>query len=282
MLCAGLAQEKNESWTNKGFDLSLGAGVYFGNKYNAAYYNGKKSNENNIYYLLDNKWRYDTLFYYVKDNIKRSIGDSIWVNEEDLPNNMSYKINYFVTLGVGYRFTKNWAVSIHFTNTTLTAQDIFLLSFNVQEGNEFRNYEKCFLRGKETRNMFDVSVSYTFHPHKNFKPFLELGFQLFNVKVKSFDAVILNRPFELLNLHQNYIPGMQQQDSYIQYGGTSFGVLGTAGLKIAFNKFFSVDPAFSLSYARMPLEGYKDFKLNYAVYLRFVVNDLIFSAKKEP
>jgi len=291
IFCAGFAQEKKDSsniklapryelWGNKGFDFSIGAGVYFGNKYNAAYYNGKAHNENNINFLLKNRWRYDTLFNYVRDHIGYNIGDSIWVNEADLPNDMSYKVAYFISLGLGYRFTKNWAISIHFTNTTLTAQDVFFLRFNTQHGNEFNNYLQCFLQGREARNMFDISVSYTFHPHKNFKPFLELGFQLYNLRVRSFNAVILDRPFELLNLNQNFMPGGQQQDSFIQYGGTSFGVLGTTGLKIAFNRFFSVDPTFSLSYARMPLEGYKDFKLNYAVYLRLVVNDLIFSAKR--
>ena len=303
MLCVTFAQGKKDSsnvklapkyefWANKGFDLSIGAGVYFGNKYNAAYYNGKERNENDIYFLLRNKWRYDTLYNYVRENIGYNIGDSIWVNEEDLPEKMQYKVAYFISLGVGYRFTKNWALAIHFTNTALTAQDVFLLRFKTQHGNEknHADYLECGLQGKEVRNMFDVSVSYTFHPHRHFKPFLELGFQLYSLKVKSFNAIIrgksfngvrFERSFELLNYNQNFVPGGQQQDSYIQYGGTGFGVLGTAGLKIAFNKFFSVDPAFSLSYARMPLEGYKNFKLNYAVYLRLVVNDLIFSAKKQ-
>lgn len=271
---------KYQYWCNKGFDFQIGAGVYFANKYTAQYYNGKSSNENNLDFLLLQKYRYDTLVQFVQQNIGYTIGDSLWINADDYPQNMSYKISYYINLGLSYHFSKNWSLSLRFSNTKLTAQDIFLLNFETQSGNEFNHYLKGTLQGKEIRNMFSINVKYTFHPHKNFKPFIGLGFQVLNLKIKSFNAYILNRDFNLLNTGQNYTPGTQQQISYTEYGGTGFGFVGDIGLKIAFNKFISIDPSLSINWIKLPLTNYPNFKFNYAVYIAFVFNDLIFSAKK--
>ena len=110
------------------------------------------------------------------------------------------------------------------------------------------------------------------------KPFIELGAQFNFVRVKSFDAVIENKTYNLLDVYggQTYIPGADMQELDTKYGGPGFGFMGAAGIKFAFNKGVSIDPCFYISFGKVGLNGYKNFHFNYGAYVRLVMSDALF------
>ena len=135
--------------------------------------------------------------------------------------------------------------------------------------------------------MIDLSASYLFSGvHKVVKPFVELGAQFNYVKVKKFDAVLLdkrNNPVytqTLLDIYNgaNYVPGIDMQTYDVIYGGPGFGATFAVGLKLVVNKFVSLDPTFYGCMSRLHLKPYGESAMtfNYGVMLRVVMNDFFF------
>jgi len=283
MLCIALlpicnllsAQTDTANLYDKGFDFTIGGGIFFGSKYNAAYYSGKPDNECPLNYVFNNKYWYDDINQKVKDNYPY-IDDSLYL--KDYPDNVAYKISMSISLGAKYKFNKNWGVSLHYTFSRLTASAPFFLYFDAPPNNDRYNYVEEYLVAKEDRSMIDLSVSCLFHPHKILKPFIEMGVQFNYVKVKSFNAYIEDTPFNLLDIYggANYVPGVQLLENKPIYGGAGYGFVAAVGLKMAFNKFISLDPCFYLAASSVHLTGYTNVALNYGLQVRIVMSDAVF------
>lgn len=283
---AGFAQETfptEKNYQDMGFEFFIGGGAYFGSKVTAEYYNGAPYNENNLDYILQNRYWYDEINLIIQENYPHA-GDSIWV--EDYPANMRYKMAFSIAIGFRYKFNKNWGLVLNNTFARLTASDVFLLHFPTLEGNLRNDYAIENIMGKEDRFLIDLGVSYTMHPHEMIKPFFELGLQFNYVKVKEFKAVFEHgmkneREYNLLNLYQgsSYVPGMQQGATNVIWGGPGFGFSGVFGLKIVFNNDISLDPMFYCSMSRFGQEGYKQFCFNYGVSVRLTMSDRAFLKK---
>ena len=99
--------EQNDNIKDKGFDIIFAGGCYFGSKYNAQYYNGDYANENNLAFLFENKYRYDEINQMIIDHYPY-ISDSIHYGGP--LGNMKYRVAVMVSLGVRYKFTKNWSI----------------------------------------------------------------------------------------------------------------------------------------------------------------------------
>lgn len=262
-----------------GADFIIGCGIYFGSKKTASYYSGQPQNENNLNYIFDNfSWKKDILKLITDRNNFVSPNDTA-IGIKEYPLDMHYKPSMSVSLGASYRFNKHWRLNIYYTFARLTAKDIFTVSYtNIIPGNERNDYLSYLLIGKENRSFFDLTGSYTFHPSKNIKPFIEFGAQFNYVRVKSFDAVIEDREFNLLDVYggSTYVAGASMQEFEAHYGGAGFAVSGAAGIKFAFNESLSIDPVFYISWGKIKLEGYNDFHFNYGAYVRLVMSDTLF------
>ncbi|MBR3577923.1 MAG: outer membrane beta-barrel protein [Bacteroidales bacterium] len=262
-----------------GADFIIAGGIYFGGKGPAGYYSGKPTNENNLNYIYGNKYLWkDQITRLIADNNNFvSPNDSLWISE--YPEDMHYKPAMSITLGVSYRFNKHWRMTLYYSFARLVAKDVFSVGFpNLVPGNETNDYLLYVIMGKENRSFFDLTGSYTFHVNKVVKPFIELGAQFNFVRVKSFDAIIEDKTYNLLDVYggQTYIPGAGMQELDTKYGGPGFGFMGAAGIKFAFNKGVSVDPCFYVSFGKVGLNGYKDFHFNYGAYVRLVMSDALF------
>jgi hypothetical protein len=268
---------KDTSLSHKGFDFLIAGGTYFGNKYTASYYNGSPENENNLNYIFGNKYYYDQINELVKSK-HNYVGDSIFLYNEDLPGNMRYKVSMAIALGFKYKFNKNWGISLNYTFTRLTASDVFMLSYKGENGNIRNDYISQYLVGKENRSLFDLSVSYVFHPGKVVKPFFDFGLQFNYVKVHKFFALIEEQEFDLLDYYNgiNYVPGVDRQKEDIIFGGAGYGLSASAGVKLAFNQYISIDPACYISASSFALTGYKAINLNYGFFIRLIMSDLLF------
>lgn len=138
--------------------------------------------------------------------------------------------------------------------------------------------------------MIDLSASYLFSGvHRMVKPFVELGAQFNYVKVKQFEAVLLdekNVPQYTLSLLDpyggaGYVPGVDMQTYDVIYGGPGFGFSFSAGLKIAIKNSVSIDPTFYGTLGRLYLKPYGQsvFSFSYGVMVRVVMNDFFFKKR---
>ena len=273
------------TWYDRGFDFYIGGGMFWGGKNSALFYNGSRQNECNLDYLFTNEyWRREIQEQVVRLYPQVSMSDEIGYNEEDLNMNPHYNLAASVTLGVRYKIRNNWGLSLSYSFARLTVTNKLLLTYTSVSGNNYMSPEMT-LYGKEDRSMIDLSMSYLFSgAHRIVKPFVEFGAQFNYLRVKKFDAMLLdknNNPQLTLTLMDiyggsNYAPGMQTYD--VIYGGGGFGASFATGLKIVVNKYVSVDPTFYGCMSRLNLEvyGHKPWTFNYGVMLRVVMNDFFF------
>ena len=273
------------TWYDRGFDVYIAGGMFWGGRQTALYYNGSVYNECNLMYIFGNDYRLrDLKEAVVKVYPHISMSDELGYDEADLNMNPTYNLSAGIGLGVRYKIRNNWAVALSYTFSRLTTTNKLLLTYTSVSGNLYDAPELT-LSGKEDRSMIDLSASYLFSGvHKIVKPFVELGAQFNYVKVKKFDAVLLdkrNNPVytqTLLDYYQgqNWQPGMQAYD--VIYGGPGFGVSFSAGLKLVVNKYVSIDPTFYFCMSRLHLAPYgsKVMSYNYGAMLRVVMNDFFF------
>lgn len=276
-------QEKNDddNIKDKGFDIIFAGGCYFGSKYNAQYYNGDYGNENGLDYLFENTYRYRDIYTMIKEHYP-FISDSIHYGGP--LGNMKYRVAVMVQLGIRYKFTKNWSLQLVYSFSRLKANGQFRILYEAVPGNYHTGMlDNQYILGKEDRSLIDLSVCYHFTTKSIVKPFIEAGVQFNFVRVKSMDAVFYDanknklKSYSFINNLQNYVPGVQSDGSIVKYGGPGFGFSAAAGLKLAFNKYVSLDPCFYFNAGKFGLEGYKDFSYNFGVLVRIVMNDSMFS-----
>lgn len=272
---------KDDNIKDKGFDIIFAGGCYFGSKYNAQYYSGDYANENNLDFLFGNKYRYDEINRMIIDHYPY-ISDPIHYGGP--LGNIKYRVAVMIQLGVRYKFTKNWSVQLVYSFARLKANGQFRLLYEAVPGNYHTGMlDNQYILGKEDRSLFDLSACYLFSTKSIVKPFIEAGIQFNFVRVKSMEAVFYDsnknklKSYSFINDLQNYVPGVQSDGRIVKYGGPGFGFSATAGIKIAFNKYVSIDPCFYFNAGKFGLEGYKDFSYNFGVLVRIVMNDSMFS-----
>ena len=296
LVSAGFAQREQNgeavtfhdtTWYDRGFDFYIGGGMFFGGKKTALYYNGSRYNECNLNYLFDNEYRRREILEAVNKIYPYiSMNDEIGYNEEDLNMNPNYRLSSCVTLGVRYKIRNNFGISLSYNFSRLSVVNKLLLTYTSVSGNNYKAPEMT-LSGKEDRSMIDLSMSYLISKaHRVVKPFVEVGAQFNYLRVKKFDAILLddkNNPVLTLTLLDpyggaNYVPGVQMQTYDVVYGGAGFGVSCSVGLKLVVNKFVSIDPTFygCMSRLNLPVYGNKYMTFNYGVMLRVVMNDFFF------
>ncbi len=275
------------TWYDRGFDVYIGGGMFWGGRQTALYYNGSRYNECNLNYIFDNEYRVrELLEAVVKVYPHISMSDQIGYNESDLNMRPNYTVSASVGVGVRYKIRNNWGISLSYMFSRLSTTNKLLLTYTSISGNLYDAPELT-LVGKEDRSMIDLSVSYLFSGvHPIVKPFVEVGAQFNYAKVKKFDAILLdkrNNPVytqTLMDIYNggNYVPGVDMQTYDVIYGGPGFGASFSAGLKIVVNKFVSIDPTFYFCASRLHLEPYgnKVMSLNYGAMVRVVMNDFFF------
>ena len=73
------------TWYDRGFDVYIGGGMFWGGRQTALYYNGSRYNECNLNYIFDNEYRTrELLEAVVKVYPHISMSDELGYNEADL------------------------------------------------------------------------------------------------------------------------------------------------------------------------------------------------------
>jgi len=261
----------------KGWEFVGNFGAYWGNKYQASFYNGSKENENNINYVLSNTYWNDEIKNLLMTSVNR---DSFALSE--LPTNMKYSTTMHVGFGVRYNFNPEWAFNLEFNFAKLTAKDFFTLEVFPAKDNESHSYVQYPIWGKETRTNIQAGVVRTLNTDQKFRPFFELGAVVTNTLVKESQISIEDQPYNLVNIYSgNYVPNSNVQEYEIRQGGIGFGGYVDGGLKIMFNDFVSMELYASLYYQQINLKGYNAFNLQESAMFRLVLSPAFFMPKTE-
>jgi hypothetical protein len=270
---------KKESKGPIGWEFSGNFGVYFANKYHASFYNGQKSNINNIDFVFNNK--------YWNDNIKNSLlstvnRDSFMLSE--LPSSMKYSSSMYVGFGARYNFNPKWAFNLEFNFVKLTAKDVFTLELFPAFDNESHSYVQYPIWGIETRTNIQVGAIHTFNTEKLIRPFVEGGLIFTNTLVKESKISIEESEYNLVNIYTgNYVPNSNTQENIIRQGGLAFGGYASGGAKLVFSNFVSLELLVTLFYNKINLDlnKYPDFKFQEAAMFRLVLSPGFFISKSE-
>jgi len=279
---------QDRMWKLKGFEIFIGGGIYFGSKKTANYYNGAPKNTINLHLLTENQYRWLDVKTVISEALNYvSINDSILLRE-DYNYNSGYNIAMDVAVGARYRFLKNWYIELSYSFRRLTCQNRFIFDFPEKPGSfenpPYSHWES--IVAKEDRHYIDLSVGYILHRHPIAKPFISVGALFTFINIRSFDAVIEGKRFDMMAMarNPNYIPNVQPESNYKVWNGVGYGFTLSAGLKIAVHSTVSLDPVFQLSVAsfgnnkNLPMFN-TSLCFNYMAGVRIVINDALFFKK---
>lgn len=255
----------------KGWNLGINAGVYFASKNQAAYYDGRPSNENNIDYVFSNTYWYQDIKNKLMDEVSR---DNFWIAE--YPMDMHYNPSLYAGFSARYNFSADFSINVHFNFGKLKLIDAFNIEVDPPLPGSVHSYIPCSITGEESRSNIDFSMLFAF-PDKNhspLKPFAELGFNLNSVNVKSSQIQIYDLVFNLRNVYGDvgYIPNTGTTEYTVKQGGVGFGLFSAAGVRYEMSRDFSIELCCQLYYSTIHLTGYTGFGLHYAPMLRLVLS----------
>ena len=278
-------------WARKGFEMSFGGGIYFGSKKTANYYNGAPENNINLKLLTDNEYRWMEVINVLKNKYHYIDGENVKLRE-DYNYELHYNIAMDIAVALKYRFHQNYYFELSYSFRRLTVSNRFIFDFEGgipgnKENPPWSDWQNIVAR--EDRHYIDMSVGYIFQKHPIAKPFFALGAQFTYIRIKKeegFLAIIEGTKFDLISIYKNpnspYEPEMPR---YKDWAGAGYGILFTAGLKIAVHPTVSLDPIFQLSVAsfgnsKANLPGFHTgLCLNYIAGVRLVLNDALFMHK---
>jgi hypothetical protein len=279
--------QKDISWKQKGFEFYIGGGAYFASKQTANYYNGAPDNDINLHLLRNNEYHRKNILTILKEHYHYIDTMNL---REDYNNDSRYSVVMDLSLGGRYRLTKKWYLEFSYSFRRASCENTFCFDFpGVLPGNkENPPYSKWeYLVAKEDRHYIDFSVGYIFQNNPIAKPFFSIGAQFNYINIKSFLAIIEDKPFDLIDIakYPNWIPGMQDMPNYKAWAGAGYGFSFTVGLKLAVTPSVSLDPVFQLSVGSFgnsqELPGFNNsLCVNYMAGVRLVINDALFFKNK--
>lgn len=278
LLCLNLTNAQNYLYSNKedcksrsGIEYGGIAGFYFAGNGSAGFYSGKKGNENNAEYIMNNKYWYDEIFLLTRAN------DKVVILE--YPEKMKYNPAFSFGLFVKYNVDCHKGFYLQFHYAKLTAKDV--ITFEVDPPIDYLAEPDIRLYpviGTEERNMVDLGYNYIFGDKPASRLFIGGGINMNNTLVKESVLRIEDKPFNMVNVYssgQSYIPGAALQSYEFRQGGIGFGVFGTLGGRFEFNEAVAIEPGISVYYKYINLESYKGFYPQFNVFVKICLRDLV-------
>jgi hypothetical protein len=260
------AEEDNDVATNKSWSFSINTGAAFANKYQANFYNGDTTkNQNSINFILGNP--------YIVSTIRSAINDTFSLY--GMPTAMKYDPAFCVGFSIKKKFNDHIGAFAQFNFSRFKATDVFTLKIGNTPVGTTTNVRlvNCPIWGKEDRINIDLGVSGEIFLANKIYGFLEAGLNINNTRVKenmiSIDPI---GEFSIINIYgnQQYIPNTQLQEYAIKEGGLGIGAFLSPGIEFRFNENVAVDVLGSVYYSKINLMHYDTFGLNYNAMIRFV------------
>jgi hypothetical protein len=247
-------------------DYGLNIGAYMGDKSTANYYNGSGQytgvgNQGTLERIIgpSNNLNYP--------RIRQDLGYDYEIH--DLPTAMRYNpammVGLFATLHLGERM----AVIVESNFVSLKTQDQFTIELARHSDIEGDNIERHAISGTEERIDIRIGLKYTFVSKRSYvHPFVETGFIATDTKAKSNTARIGNSTYNI------YFSGTSQYVPERDFG-MGVGAYATMGAALNVSDNFSFDIGFSSHYNKINLGRFDDFGLQYSLFVRLKLNELL-------
>lgn len=262
-------KDPNETtFDNRGLMFGLNLGMLKSNGYNANYYNGSSKNVNTINYILNNQYYYN--------DIRRELNNRDFELYE-LPSQMKFDLTLSVGFYLRYLLNQHNGFFIQFNYAKLSTNDVFTLkidSANFTSEPSLRLYN---IYGQEERTYIDFGFHHENRLGNKTNWFIETGFNINSTKVLKSGITIGSLDYSIINVYgsQGYVPGSGVSPYSVTQTGIGYGFFGTAGIRLLFNEYVSIDPYMSLYYQRTGLDGYSDFKLSYTFMVRILLRNFL-------
>lgn len=257
-----------------GWTFGLNFGLYYPSGYSANYYNGSDINENKASWVLGNYYWYQEIFKVL------DASDTVFIADNGLPMNMHYKVALNPGIFGEYRFNKSYALSFEFNYLKLKANDAIGLEVDPKEYATEPDIRLYPVKGIEERVYFNLTLKRYFDSQKpNLNYFVMGGINVNNTKVLKNALYIEEKEYSLINIYgrQNYVPNTGMQTFSVYEGGIGFGLVAGGGASLTFDNGIILEPGITANWARVNLEGYKRFTPGIGIYMRFILNSLLFA-----
>ena len=256
----GKKPRKGKDTSDVGLQYGINLLGVFGNKYNANFYNGSESNENKSSIIFNNTNYINQIQDILKDT---------FVNVT-MPTQMKYTVAIGIGAQIKYHFINGLGIFVQFNFAKLKTENAITLVVGPRYYPTLQKIVAYPIYGSESRYDIDFGITKTFMFQKRLGLAVEAGFNLNNTKVNENKINIEGTDFNLVNiyLNQTYVPNTQLTAYDIRQGGIGYGGFASASLRLFVNDYISIDPGGSIYYKTVNLPGYKDFKFNYAIFIR--------------
>ncbi len=202
------------TYSSTGWQVGIGFGLYLPGNASANYYNG--SGKNSLHrVLIDNTYNYQAL--------RDRFNYDFFLDSNNLPSNMKYSPAILLQAISKYNFNENNGFIFDVGYTKLTTSDVFTLVIN-DPANSMSDprVELGKIWGTEERVNFNLGYIRTFGKPQNVKPFVELGVNINDTKLKDNKAQVLTNTYTIVD-------PMDSQYGYKQ-GGIGHGFYLASGL----------------------------------------------------
>ncbi len=253
------------------FEFGINFGTYLANKYTAAFYSGRDGNVNTVSYVMKNTFWYRE----IRDALGASASDTVILRE--LPGNMNYSATLMGGLFLKYNITRLDGIFLQANYSRLNTDGSFTVEVTPQ-GYTFPDIRVCGIHGREERLNFDLGYHRKFPVYKKkMNLFLQGGVNMNYVQVQKAYINFNDKEFSIINIYgsQYYVPGSNLQEVQNRQGGIGYGLILGGGMGFTFTPQIGLEVGGYMNYVRVNLEDYHDLKPSYAIYLRFMLSNII-------
>jgi len=285
--------EDGEELNLTGWRFGINMGMYFANKQTAGFYNGRPENENQIQWVLNNKYWYDEIRQELNSREIIKNPDDVpydWEGEYDIwrqQNNVAVgdttkwwiyypDMHYDAAISPGfyfkYNFNNSTGIFIQSNYVKLKSSGTFQMTIDSINYVASPALREGYIRGIEERVSIDIGISKFYPVGKITSVFIETGFHMNSTRVLESEIQIGSKNYSIVNRYGDrpYVPNTNMTAYDIYQGGIGFGIFLSGGVKFIFNEKISIDPGVQFLYKKVNLEGYSDFAVDYYLYVRLI------------
>ena len=268
--------KSNEPFDFVGLSVFIDAGVTMPNNHTAAFYNGRRGNQNTIERIL-----YSEMFGYdIWQNLveQELISPSAIPSYRELeiaePATTEYSIATQLGLGFRYDFVKRFGMIARFDYLKLTAKGIFNLSSGAPSSilSNLNQYIPCGIYGTETRTYIDLGLFKSFAINDCLRFVLDFGVNVNSTKVLTHSMEIGGKEYSILDVWNGNSPNMGMQGYEYYQSSVGYGLFVSPNIEYILPNAMGMNLGFSFYYTKINMPGYTDFTPQYTVYIRFLTN----------
>lgn len=246
------------TYTNVGWQVGIGFGLYKAGNESASYYNGSGKNSLRRV-LIENQYTYELL--------RQNFNYDFHLDSNNLPSDMKYAPAVLLQAISKYNFNENNGLVIDFGYSKHTAADFFTLVIEDPSNTTSEpTVELGKIWGTEERVNFNIGYIRTFGKPNRVKPFIEIGININDVKLKDNKAQILTYTYSIVD----------PMDAYYGYkqGGIGQGYYVNPGVIFNLGDAFAAHVGANLSLKRINLLENPGYSKEWVIYVRLLYKNL--------